>query len=164
MELDRKVRMLSRSINVVYYTIYLLTIVAVVTIFFLTYSDAEVNRIDPLSKLGTNISTAYIIFLLISIPGALYLFHRYTQKLKTEPEEFVKFSKYKKASFIRLWVVGLGLISGVILVYVLRSQSMIFTSAIAAIALYFCKPSGLKIIRDLDLDTEEEKVTGTKYL
>ena len=113
MELDRKVRMLSRSINVVYYTIYLLTIVAVVTIFFLTYSDAEVNRIDPLSKLGTNISTAYIIFLLISIPGALYLFHRYTQKLKTEPEEFVKFSKYKKASFIRLWVVGLGLISGV---------------------------------------------------
>ncbi len=62
MELDRKVRMLSRSINVVYYTIYLLTIVAVVTIFFLTYSDAEVNRIDPLSKLGTNISTAYIIF------------------------------------------------------------------------------------------------------
>ncbi|NLI72541.1 MAG: hypothetical protein GX361_07400 [Bacteroidales bacterium] len=164
MELDRKVRTVSRSINVVYYTIYLLTILAVVVIFFLTFSDVQVKRIDPLSKLGTGISTAYLIFLLISIPASLYLFHRYTQKLKVEPDEYVKLNKYKKAAYIRLWVIGLGLIVGVILVYVLHSRSMIFTAAIAAIALYFCKPSGLKIIKELDLDAEEDKIAGTKYL
>ncbi len=164
MELERKVRMLSRSINVVYYTIYLLTILVVVSIFFLTYSDTEVTRIDPLSKLGTNISTGYMIYLLTSIPLALYLFYRYTQKLRTEPEEYIKFKKYKKASYIRLWVVGIGLIIGVILVYVLRSQSMIFTSAIAAIALYFCKPSMAKVVNELDLDADSNQFSGKKYI
>jgi uncharacterized membrane protein YbjE (DUF340 family) len=164
MELERKIRMLSRSINVVYYTIYLLTIVAVVTVFFLTYSDVQVNRIDPLSKLGTNISTGYMVYLLVSIPAALYFFHRYTQKLKTEQDEYVKFQKYKKASYTRLWVVGLGLILGVILVYILRSQSMIFTSAIAAIALYFCKPSMAKVAHELDLDADSNQFSGKKYI
>lgn len=95
-----------------------------------------------------------MIYLLTSIPLALYLFHIYTQKLRKETNEFIQFQKYKKASNIRLWVVGIGLVVGVLLVYLLRSQSMIFTAAMAAIALYFCKPSGIKMIRELDLDAD----------
>ncbi|MFV0390496.1 MAG: hypothetical protein ACK5KP_01200 [Paludibacteraceae bacterium] len=164
MELDKKLRMLSRSINVVYYTIYLLTIIAVVVIFFMTYGEVEVEKIAPNSKLGINISTVYMIFLLVSIPASLFLFHQHTLKLRKEPDEMLKFSKYKKASYIRLWVIGSGLIIGIILVYLLRSQSMIFMSAIAAIALYFCKPSALKITRELELENDDDVVTGKKYL
>ncbi|NLO69620.1 MAG: hypothetical protein GX102_01430 [Porphyromonadaceae bacterium] len=158
MDIERKIRMLTRSINVVYYTIYLLTIFAVVVIFVLSFGDVSVKTIDPLSKLGTNISTAYIIYLLVSIPAGLFLFHQYTLKLRKETDEYIKFQKYKKAAYLRLWVVGIGLIIGVILVYVLRSQSMIFTAAIAAIALYFCKPSGVKVIRELDLDADPNQM------
>jgi len=104
------------------------------------------------------ISTTYLIYLLVSIPVALYWFHIYTVKLRKETDEFLKFKKYKKASNIRLWVVGTGLIVGVILVYLLRSQSMIFTSAIAAIALYFSKPSAVKMIRELDLDADPNQM------
>ena len=164
MEFDRKVRMLSRSINVVYYAVYLLTIIAVVVIFFLSHANIKLVEIDPLSKLGSTINTIYIIYLLVSIPAALYLFHKFTLKIKNEKDEYSKFQKYKRASYIRLWVVGIALVVGVALVYVLHSKSMIFTAAIAAIALYFCKPSPLKIIRELDLDAEENKITGTKYL
>ena len=164
MEIERKLRMITRSINVVYYTIYLITIIVVVAIFFMTYGEVGIDKIDPQSSLGINISSAYLIFLLVSIPASLYLFHRHTLKLRKEPNEMLKFSKYKKASYIRLWVIGSGLILGIILVYVLRSQSMIFTSAIAAIALYFCKPSALKITRELDLEEDVNVPTGKKYL
>ena len=158
MELERKIRMVTKSITVTYYVIYLLTIIAVVAIFFMTYTNVEVQSIDALSPLGVKISTTYLIYLLVSIPVALYSFHIYTVKLRKETDEFLKFKKYKKASNIRLWVVGTGLIVGVILVYLLRSQSMIFTSAIAAIALYFSKPSAVKMIRELDLDADPNQM------
>ncbi len=154
MELERKIRMVTKSITVTYYIIYLLTIMAVVAVFFMTYGNIQVKRIDALSPLGIKISTTYLIYLLLSIPLALYWFHVYTTRLRKETNEYLQFQKYKKASNIRLWVVGTGLIVGVILVYMLRSQSMVFTSAIAAIALYFCKPSGVKMIRELDLDAD----------
>lgn len=164
MDFERKVRMLSRSINVVYYIIYLLTVIAVVTIFFLSYGNVKLVEIDPLSTVGTTISTIYMIYLLISIPAALFLFHKQTLKLRNEKDEYIKFQKYKKASYIRLWIIGIALIIGIILVYVLYSQSMIFTAAIAAIALYFCKPSPAKIIKELGLDDDEPKITGKKYV
>ena len=154
MEIERKIRMITKSITVTYYVIYLLTILAVVAIFFMTYANVNIERIDALSPLGVKISTVYMIYLLTSIPLALYLFHIYTQKLRKEINEFIQFQKYKKASNIRLWVVGIGLVVGVLLVYLLRSQSMIFTAAMAAIALYFCKPSGIRMIRELDLDAD----------
>ena len=154
MEIERKIRMITKSITVTYYVIYLLTILAVVAIFFMTYANVNIERIDALSPLGVKISTVYMIYLLTSIPLALYLFHIYTQKLRKETNEFIQFQKYKKASNIRLWVVGIGLVVGVLLVYLLRSQSMIFTAAMAAIALYFCNPSGIKMIRELDLDAD----------
>ena len=154
MEIERKIRMITKSITVTYYVIYLLTILAVVAIFFMTYANVNIERIDALSPLGVKISTVYMIYLLTSIPLALYLFHIYTQKLRKETNEFIQFQKYKKASNIRLWVVGIGLVVGVLLVYLLRPQSMIFTAAMAAIALYFCKPSGIKMIRELDLDAD----------
>lgn len=163
MDLERKIRTTAKSINVVYYIIYLLTIIAVVTVFFMTYTNVEVKKIDALSPLGVNINTGYLVFLLVSIPSSLYLFHRYTLKLRNESDEYTMFRKYKKAAVIRLWVVGIGLIVGVILVWLLRSQSMVFTSAIAAIALYFCKPSPLKVVRELDLDVDINNLGMRKY-
>ncbi len=164
MNLERKIRLLGRSINVIYYTIYLLVIVAVILIFFFTYTNVEVKTIDPLSPLGSNIQTVYILYLLISIPASLYLFHRYTKKLQDEMDQYEQFKKYKKAASKRIWAIGLGFLIGVVLVYLLQSQSMIFTAAIAAIALYFCKPTRMKIINDLDLDVDSDQPTGTKYV
>ena len=77
MEIERKIRMITKSITVTYYVIYLLTILAVVAIFFMTYANVNIERIDALSPLGVKISTVYMIYLLTSIPLALYLFHIY---------------------------------------------------------------------------------------
>lgn len=162
MELENKIKTINKSINVVYYTIYLLTIIAVVTIFFLSYSNVGVGQLDPFSPWGIRISSVYMILLLLSIPATFYWFYKKTLKLKEEKNESLRLTPYKKAAYIRLWVMGILLVIGVVLVYVLRSQSMIFMAAIAAIALYFCKPTAAKLIQELDLDVDINKFGGRR--
>lgn len=164
MNLERKIRLLGRSINVIYYTIYLLVIVAVIVFFFLTYTHVEVRKIDPQSSLASNLQTVYILYLLLSIPSALFLFHKNNLKLQNETDQYEQFRKYKKAASIRLWVIGIAFVVGVVLAFFMHSQSLIFAAAIAAIALYFCKPTRMKIINDLDLDIDSNQPKGTKYV
>ena len=47
-----------------------------------------------------------------------------------------------------------GLMLGVLFFYVMGSQSMIFCAGIAAIGLFFCKPSQAKISSELQIDEE----------
>jgi uncharacterized membrane protein YgaE (UPF0421/DUF939 family) len=67
----------------------------------------------------------------------------------------LKLKKYRKAGLFRILVIGIGLVLGVLFFYIMGLQSMIFSAGIAAIALFFCKPSEAKITIDLQLDTQE---------
>lgn len=163
--IERNIRMIGRSINVVYYAIYLLTIIAVLAFFAITFGEVPVQKIDPLSKIGSSLQTVYLAYLLTTIPLALYWFHKKTLTLQKEEDIFLRMKKYKKAASIRLWVVGAALLIGVILVFFMHSQSMIFAAAMAAIALYFCKPSRKKLINELDLHEEvKDRNIGNKYV
>ena len=98
----------------------------------------------------------YILYLLISIPYALWSFHKKTKKWQQIKDQYVKLVEYEKGSKLRLWIIGAGLIAGIVLVYFMRSKSMIFCAAIAAIALYFTKPTLNKMISELKLDEDRE--------
>ena len=113
-------------------------------------------QIDSKSDAGITLSSILILFIIGSLPAALALFHRYTKELRAEPDMNIKLEKYKKASIIRLLVIGLGLVAGVLFFYVLHSQSMLFCAGIAAIGLVFCKPAEVKIITDLEIEETEE--------
>ncbi len=164
MSIERDIRMIGRSINTVYYTIYLITILIVLVVFYITFAEIPVRKLDPMSDIASKIQSVYLFFLLTSIPLALYLFHKHTLKLQREEDRYVKLTKYRKAAITRLWVVGFGLLLGVTLVFFMRSQSMVFASGIAAIALYFCKPSRTKLIRELDLDVDSDSRSGDRYV
>lgn len=139
-----------KQINQVYYLVYTATILALI-IGYMATLNKEV-AISPLSPTGTVLSSLLIIYMLISIPGSLALFYRYTLKLKKLEDEKLKLKKYENAAIIRLVVVGFSLVSSIIIFFLLRDISIIYCFAISAISLFFCKPNITKIATELEID------------
>lgn len=125
-------------------------------IFFMTFGDIIILRVEEKSGLGRNLSSAYIIYMLISLPLALYGFSKQAKKWKEMTDVDAMLKKYKQGSYIRLAIIGVGLIAGVLLVYALHSRSMIFCAAIEAIILYICKPSVRNAYKELELSNHNE--------
>lgn len=144
-----------RRINSVYYTIYMLTIISAVAVFMSTYMNLNTFLIDSNSVLATTLSSVLIIYILITIPLSMWLFHKKTISLQQIADKYAKYNNYRKAAILRLWIIGIGLIAGVALFYILSSQSMIFCALISAVALFFCKPSVGKMMKELNLDEDE---------
>jgi len=144
-----------KRINLAYYLIYTLTILATIVGYLLTMNQE--TSVDIKSNLSITLSTVVYAYIMISIPGALALFHRQAKKLSEIEDKYTKINKYVTAASWRLLVVGFGLVFSVIAFYIIRTQSMIYCAAISAIVLlFFCKPTESKIISDLKLDDSEE--------
>ncbi len=149
--MEQKIKHLIREINFTYYGIYLVTVLVAIGIFLLNIGNVNFYQIEETSSLGRNISTIYLIYLLISIPFSLYGFTKRAKKWQTIENRELMLIKYKNGARLRIIVIGLALIMGLVLVYLMKSKSMIFSSAIAAVGLYFSKPTFQKIRKDLNL-------------
>lgn len=137
-----------------YYLIYTITILSTIIGYVVTMSRE--TSVDVKSPLSITLSSIVILYIIISIPAALALFHRSTKKWAVIEDRFTKINKYVAGATWRLLAVGFGLVLSVMVFYILRSESMIFCAGISAIALLFCKPTEGKIISDLNLDDTEE--------
>ena len=137
------------KLTIAYYVVYIAAVLAATAGYYILKEGVS---IDAQSQTGITISSALIIFIIGSIPVTLGLFHRYSKKIATLEDVQIRVKKYEMASYLRLTIIGLGLILGVLFFYILHSQSMLFCAGIAAIALFFCKPSKSKMINDIDLD------------
>lgn len=144
-----------KSINAVYYIVYMLTIIMAVAIFALSYLNVSRVYIDEKSPLGITLSSILTFYLLISIPLTFWMFHKGTKKWQNIPDQFEKFRAYKNGSILRLWLIGVGLILGVLMVYLFSSINMLYYAGISAIAFFFCKPTENKMIKELNLSDEE---------
>ncbi len=153
----RNIERIVRQINQIYYLVYTGTILSTIIGYYLTM-DRE-NTTDIKSNFSITLSSLIILYIMISIPAALALFHRSLKKWKQIEDPFLKGKKYIGGAQLRLLVVGLGLIFSVIghfILYVNTSNmSMIFCAGIAAIALFFCKPSVNKVANELDIEEED---------
>jgi hypothetical protein len=145
---------IAKKINLIYYLIYTITIL--VTIFGYVITMNGYTTADVKSSLSITLSSVVILYIIISIPVALALFHRNTKKWREIKDQFTKLNKYSTGAIGRLLIIGFGLVFSVIVFYILRSESMIFCAGIAALALLFCKPSEAKINSDLKMDENEE--------
>ncbi|MDO9154556.1 MAG: hypothetical protein Q7U47_12785 [Paludibacter sp.] len=141
------------QLTIAYYAVYITAILGALAGFYILRNGFS---IDPQSQTGIVLSSALIILIIGSIPLALALFNRYTKKLVLLTDETEKFQKYRKAGLMRIWVIGLGLVLGIVFFYVMQSQSMIFCAGIAAIGLFFCKPAESKIISELKLEEYQD--------
>jgi len=140
------------KLTLVYYGIYIAAIGLAVLGFQLHKSGFS---IDDKSQLGIAISSVLIILIIGSMPLTLRIFSNKTKKWALIDDTQIKLQKYEQGSIIRLVIVGTGFLLGILFFFILNSQSMIFCAGIAAIAVFFCKPSEVKIISELKLEETE---------
>lgn len=148
-----------RQINQAYYLVYTSTILSTIIGYYMTMNREAAP--DVKSELSITLSSIIIMYMLISIPGALALFHRNLKKWREIEDEFLKTKQYIAGAKLRLLVVGLGLVASIIGHFILfagtSNMSMIACAGIAAIALFFCKPSATKVASELEIDADEEE-------
>ncbi len=143
-----------KHLQIAYYSVYIAAIAAATSGYYILKSGFY---IDPLSSLGTVLNTLLILFIIGSLPITLALFNKQLKKWIALENKELRLEKYRKAGIIRIVVIGIALLLGVLFFYIMNSQSMIFCAGIAAIALFFCKPTVAKIETELKLyDTESQ--------
>ena len=138
-----------RTLNVYYYGIMVLTLLAGTLAYFLIMKD-YVQPIDSLSTLGQAIQYVVIFDALVTIPLGLYLCKKQCTKLSTLDNEEEKLQGYKKAASLRILLVSNTMVFAISAFYLMGAyQSMLWVAAVSAIGWYFTKPSERKMELEL---------------
>lgn len=148
-----------RTLNVYYYGIMALTLIAGTLAYFLIMKE-YVEPIDSLSTLGKTIQYVVIFDALLTIPLGLYLCKKQCKKLSVLENEEEKLLGYKKAATIRILLVSNTMVFAIAAFYLMRAyQSMLWVAAVAAIGWYFTKPSE----RKMELELQPQDPTQENY-
>ena len=148
-----------RTLNVYYYGIMALTLLAGTLAYFLIMKD-YVQPIDSLSTLGQAIQYVVIFDALVTIPLGLYLCKKQCTKLSTSDNEEEKLQGYKKAASLRILLVSNTMVFAIAAFYLMGAyQSMLWVAAVSAIGWYFTKPSE----RKMELELQPKDPTQEQY-
>lgn len=138
-----------RTLNVYYYGIMALTLLAGTLAYFLIMKD-YVQPIDSLSSLGQAIQYIVILDALVTIPLGLYLCKKQCTKLSILDNDEEKLQGYKKAASLRIILVSNTMVFAIAAFYLMGAyQSMLWVAAVSAIGWYFTKPSERKMELEL---------------
>ena len=153
----KNIERIVRQINQIYYLIYTGTILSTIIGYYITMNT--VNSVNQKSEFAISLSSLIILYIIISIPASLALFHRNLKKWREIDDLFLKGKKYIFGAQMRLFFVGFGVILSIIGHFILYvhtpNMSLIACAGIAAIGLFFCKPSVDRVVNELDIDIEE---------
>lgn len=148
-----------RTLNVYYYGIMALTLIAGTLAYFLIMKE-YVELIDSLSTLGQTIQYVVIFDALLTIPLGLYLCKKQCKKLSVLENEEEKLLGYKKAATMRILLVSNTMVFAIAAFYLMGAyQSMLWVAAVAAIGWYFTKPSE----RKMELELQPQDPTQENY-
>ena len=148
-----------RTLNVYYYGIMALTLLAGTLAYFLIMKD-YVQPIDSLSTLGQAIQYIVIFDALITIPLGLYLCKKQCSKLSVLENEEQKWQGYQKAATTRILLVSNTMVFAIVAFYLMGAyQSMLWVAAVSAIGWYFTKPS----LRKMELELQPKDPNQEQY-
>ena len=138
-----------RTLNLYYYGIMVLTLLAGTLAYFLIMKD-YVQPIDSFSMLGQIIQYVIIFDALVTIPLGLYLCKKQCTKLSVLENGKEKLLGYKQAATLRILLVGNTMVFAIAAFYLMGAyQSMLWVAAVSAIGWYFTKPSERKMQLEL---------------
>ena len=142
-----------RTLNVYYYGMMALTLLAGTLAYFLIMKD-YVQPIDSLSPLGQAIQYIVILDALVTIPLGLYLCKKQCAALSILEKEEEKLLGYQKAATLRIVLVSNTMVFAIAAFYLMGAyQSMLWVAAVSAIGWYFTKPSERKM--ELELQPQD---------
>ena len=148
-----------RTLNVYYYGIMVMTLLAGTLAYFLIMKD-NVKPIDSLSTVGQIIQYIIIFDALITIPLGLYLCKKQCTKLSALENVEEKLQGYQKAATWRILLVGNTMIFAIAAFYLMGTyQSMLWVAAVSAIGWYFTKPS----VRKMELELQPADPNQENY-
>ena len=148
-----------RTLNLYYYGIMVLTLLAGTLSYFLIMKE-YVQPIDSLSNLGQIIQYIVIFDALVTIPVGLYLCKKQCTKLCTLENEEEKLLGYQKAATIRILLVSNTMVFAMAAFYLMGAyQSMLWVAAVSAIGWYFTKPS----LRKMELELQPKDPNQDNY-
>lgn len=148
-----------RTLNVYYYGIMVLTLLAGTLSYFLIMKE-YVQPIDSLSNLGQIIQYIVIFDALVTIPVGLYLCKKQCTKLSTLENEEERLLGYQKAATIRILLVSNTMVFAITAFYLMGAyQSMLWVAAVSAIGWYFTKPS----LRKMELELQPKDPNQDNY-
>ena len=148
-----------RTLNLYYYGIMVLTLLAGTLAYFLIMKD-YVQPIDSFSMLGQIIQYVIIFDALVTIPLGLYLCKKQCTKLSVLENEKEKLLGYKQAATLRILLVGNTMVFAIAAFYLMGAyQSMLWVAAVSAIGWYFTKPSE----RKMQLELQPQDPTQEQY-
>ena len=148
-----------RTLNVYYYGVMALTLLAGTLAYFLIMKDI-VQPIDSLSNLGKTMQYIVIFDALLTIPLVLYLCKKQCVTLSSLENQEEKLYGYKKAAILRILLVSNTMVFAIAAFYLMGAyQSMLWVAAVSAIGWYFTKPS----IRKMELELQPNDPNMEKY-
>lgn len=148
-----------RTLNVYYYGIMVMTLLAGTLAYFLIMKD-YVTPIDSLSTVGQIIQYIIIFDALITIPLGLYLCKKQCTKLSALENVEEKLQGYQKAATLRILLVGNTMIFAIAAFYLMGAyQSILWIAAVSAIGWYFTKPS----VRKMELELQPADPNQENY-
>ena len=145
--------------SIFFYLMFIVTILSVVGGYYFATEGFVVNE-----EMKVNLSSAYFLYVLAVIPLTFYLFNKQIKKTALIENENVRLEKYQQASTLRILLIGSAMILGTIIFsFLFRTQSILFCTGIAVLAMLFCVPSKAKLISELGIDDEaiDEKDENT---
>ena len=146
-----------KQINIVYYALYVMYVLLVVIFGFLLKDSPNMLQFDPLIQPGQSIAYVVILYVIASIPGALWWFKKQMKKVSKMEDEAAKQAKYLSCAVVRVAVIGLGAVMAIVAFYLLGTyQPMLWCAGIAVLAQFFCKPSDRKIYLEMNDKNEED--------
>lgn len=146
-----------KQINLVYYALYVAYVLLVVIFGFLLKDSPNMMRFDPLTQPGQSIAYVVILYVISSIPGALWLFKRAMKTVSKMEDEAAKQAKYLSYAVCRVAAIGLGAVLAIVAFYILGTyQPMLWCAGIAVLAQFFCKPTDRKIYLEINDKNEED--------
>ncbi|MDR3704414.1 MAG: hypothetical protein P4L28_00725 [Paludibacteraceae bacterium] len=108
------------------------------------------------AKTGVILSTITMLYLVLSIPFALWFCNKKIATLSLIENMDNRYVEYIKWIKIRMVAVSSNFLINIVLYYFMHTTSFVYAAGIGAIALIFCKPNKVTIEKELNPITETE--------
>ncbi len=150
-------RKIIRQLNVYYYGMMVLALVAL-TAMYLLLTKGMFTPLDTMSGVGRTIQYVVILDALLTIPLGLYGFKRMCMKLSCMEDKTKQLRLYGRYAAWRIVIVSNAMLFGIVAFYLFGGyRSMLWVAAIAAIAWYFTKPTVAKMQIELQPQDQNQE-------
>ncbi len=155
--MDTEYSQIRKVINIVYYALYALYVLLIAVFGFWFKPSDHGMALDPLAQPGQSVAYCTIVYVIASVPGALWWFKKQMKRVSRITDERMQHQQYTNCAVARVLLIGIGAALGIVSFYFLGAyQPMLWCAAIAVIAQYFCKPTDRKIYLEMNNKNEED--------